>query len=200
MQWRVLESKKVLEDQWISVRADTCLRPDGSVVTPYYVIEGRDWCNVTAVSPSGLAVLVGEYRHGFGRTLLGLPGGLIDPEDATPERAAMRELAEEVGIAKTIHTCLLASMVVNPSTHTNVGHSFLAIVSEEAAREAKSIEPEIEIVIRPFPELLKEVIDGVSLFSGYDAASILRAAFRLRTLDMPVSRNLREILGCPNDT
>jgi ADP-ribose pyrophosphatase len=194
MSWRVITTKKVLEDQWISVRADTCLRADGSVVAPYYVIEGKDWCNVTAVTPSGHTILVREYRHAFGRTLVGLPGGLIDPDDPSPEQAAVRELAEEVGITKLISTCLLASMVVNPSTHTNVGYSFLAIVHEDSVREVRSIEPEIEVVIKPFTELLMEVIDGNSLFSGYDAASILRAGFRLMRLDMPISLEIRKVL------
>lgn len=194
MNWRVLNSQKIISDQWLTVRADTCRTSGGDIISPYYVIEGRDWCNVTAVSPSGQVVLVHEYRHGFGRRLLGLPGGLIDPEDHSPALAAQRELLEEVGISTLRSIELLAPMVVNPSTHTNTGYSFLAIVDDDEINNLSSREPDIEVHIQPFVDLVRDVIDGNITISGYDAASILRAAFSLSKKNIAAAGEIKKLV------
>ena len=41
--------------------------------------------------------MVNQYRHGIEQVGLELPGGLVDPQDASPEVAARRELLEETG-------------------------------------------------------------------------------------------------------
>src|SRR5215831_6741942 len=127
MEWELLSSVLIVDDPWLRVSADRCRRHDGSLVEPYYRIHGRDWVNVCPLFPDGTMALVREYRHGYGTVLPGLPGGLIDPGDADEAAAARRELREETGISAVLELVKTAAMVVNPSTHTNLGHSFLAI-------------------------------------------------------------------------
>ncbi len=44
--WKTLESKYILKDKWMTLRADRCETPDGVVVEPYYVQEPCDWVHI----------------------------------------------------------------------------------------------------------------------------------------------------------
>jgi len=179
MKWSTLSSRMVVDDQWMRLSADRCRRPNGTLVEPYYRIHGTDWVNVCPIFPDGTLVLVQEYRHGYGEILLGLPGGLIDEGDATEAVAARRELEEETGIGRVLSLIKTASMIVNPSTHTNLGHSFLALCDREGLSALRTDEPDIRLVAVDYLETVRQVISGAVLFSGYDAASLLRALFFL---------------------
>ncbi|MCO4893096.1 NUDIX hydrolase [Cupriavidus sp. WGtm5] len=179
--WNILASDDLVKDEWIHLSRHRCLRSDGSIVDPYYVINGRHWVNIMPVTRNGLVYLIREYRHGFGEILMGLPGGLID-EGESCAAAAVRELREETGLAACSPPLLTGAMVVNPSTHSNMGYSFLTLVTEPQCPLAASLEPDIEVVRYSLEELFDIVISGSQALSGYDAASILRGFFSLRKL------------------
>lgn len=177
MRWKTLSSRVIVDDEWLRLSADRCQRPNGTTIEPYYRIHGKDWVNVCPIFPDGTLVLVREYRHGYGDVLLGLPGGMIDAEDATPAIAAQRELREETGIHRILTLVQTGSMIVNPSTHTNVGHSFLALCDPHGRDDLCTVEPDIRLVAVDYLDAIGQVISGSTLFSGYDAASLLRALF-----------------------
>lgn len=180
MKWEVSERRSVVDNRWLKVTRDVCTRPDGSLVDGYYVVHGGNWVNVTPVTTEGQLVLVREYRHGFGEVLLGLPGGLIDDDDPSSCDAARRELAEEVHGLKVLLVEQTARMVVNPSTHTNTGYSCMALVAPIAsAKVIYSGEPDIEVELHDFCEIIVGALGDKTLMSGFDAASLLRAFFRL---------------------
>lgn len=183
MRWKTLSSRVIVDDQWLRLSADRCRRPNGTTIEPYYRIYGKDWVNVCPIFPDGTLVLVREYRHGYGDVLLGLPGGLIDAEDATPAIAAQRELHEETGIRRIFSLVQTGSMIVNPSTNTNVGHSFLALCDPDGRDDIGTAEPDIRLVSLDFIDTLQQVIFGEALFSGYDVASLLRALFTVCASD-----------------
>ena len=97
LRWRVTGSKRLIEDRWISLRADECLTPDGVRVAPYYVLDYPDFVHALAFDEAGRIVLVEQYRHGVGETTLELPGGIQDRGEADPVVTALRELREETG-------------------------------------------------------------------------------------------------------
>jgi ADP-ribose pyrophosphatase len=206
MRWKTLSSRVIVDDQWLRLSADRCQRPNGTTIEPYYRIHGKDWVNVCPIFPDGTLVLVREYRHGFGDMLLGLPGGLIDAEDATPAIAAQRELQEETGIRQILSLVQTGSMIVNPSTHTNVGHSFLALCDPDGRDDLGTAEPDIRLVSVDFLDTIRQVILGEVLFSGYDAASLLRALFavlgsgerRFETLRHRVATVFQQQVGFAN--
>jgi hypothetical protein len=37
--WQLLKSEYLIQDQWLSLRADTCQLPNGRTIAPYYVLE-----------------------------------------------------------------------------------------------------------------------------------------------------------------
>jgi 8-oxo-dGTP pyrophosphatase MutT (NUDIX family) len=55
------------------------------------------WVMVLALTPQREVVMVRQYRHGIEEICLELPGGLLDPGDASAEITAQRELLEETG-------------------------------------------------------------------------------------------------------
>ena len=123
--WRVDASKTVLQDRWINVRADDCVTPGGHHIAPYYVLTYPDWVHVVALTAANELVLVEQYRHGIGKSVLELPGGMIDPADATPLAAGRRELREETGHAGSTWQPL-GALYPNPAIQTNRCHGFLA--------------------------------------------------------------------------
>ncbi len=124
--WRVIRSETLLQDRWLHLRADHCVTPTGTDISPYYVLSYPDWVHVVAITEAGSLVLVRQYRHAAGEVFLELPGGAADPEDASLEHAARRELEEETGFTakRWQHVISLHS---NPATHTNRVHFFLAL-------------------------------------------------------------------------
>ncbi len=123
--WQVTKSDYVLQDRWITVRADTCTTPAGHIIEPYYVLEYPVWVNVVALTADDQVILVRQYRHGLGTTILGLPSGTVEPSDPSPLEAGKRELCEETGYLSddVIETGTLSA---NPATHTNLTHCYLA--------------------------------------------------------------------------
>lgn len=84
-----------MKDRWLKLRADSCLRPDGTPVAPYYVTEADEWVSILALVGNRI-IVIHEYHHGATVVGPGLPGGAVDAGES-PVEAAQRELAEETG-------------------------------------------------------------------------------------------------------
>jgi len=97
MGWQTLRSRVAYENNWIRVREDAVLRPDGSPGI-YGVVEVRaPAVFVVPVTAAGEVVLVEVDRYTIGRVSLEVPAGGTDGQD--PLVAAARELQEETGLA-----------------------------------------------------------------------------------------------------
>lgn len=124
--WTVVGSDQLLKDPWIDLRADVCRTPSGAEIAPYYVLSYSDWVHIVAITTDDELVLVRQYRHGVGKWVTELPGGMADPGDPSLAEAAARELLEETGYRAKEAPQLIASLDANPATHTNRVHTFLA--------------------------------------------------------------------------
>jgi ADP-ribose pyrophosphatase YjhB (NUDIX family) len=133
--WQTISSRTVLADRWINLRADDCRTGEGMPIAPYYVLTYPDFVNVVALTPDNHIVLVEQYRHGAGVSVLELPGGMMDPGDADPVAAAQRELREETGFAGATWQ-RVSSLYPNPATQTNLSHTVLAMGCHLAGNKA----------------------------------------------------------------
>ena len=181
--WTVRASCSIHRDRWLSVRADDCVTGRGVEVSPYYVLEYRDWVQVVALDSDDHVILVRQYRHGLGAVTLELPAGGMEPGETDPLAAAARELAEETGYVAE-HLRLVGSVSPNPATHTNRAHTVLALGARRL-REPRP-DPAEDILVERMP--CRMAVD-VALAGGIDSAihvsallTAMRAAGKL-TLD-----------------
>lgn len=158
LDWKLLESKYLLRNEWISVRADKCEMGNGRLVDPYYIMESGDYVNIVPVTATGEVLLARIYRHGAKQTLLETPGGLIDAGE-TPLDAARRELLEETGCACD-DIRLIGSGFPDPARMSCRAYYFLATgVVETAVPNWDELE-EMELLKMPIDEVKKHLFAG----------------------------------------
>ena len=123
--WTILHSEYLIRRPWLTARRDHVRLPDGTENPDHSVLEYPDWVNVIARTQAGRFVLIRQYRHGLRQTAYEVCAGCIDPEDASPEVAARRELMEETGYGGGTWK-LLPVICGNPSTTNNLTYCFVA--------------------------------------------------------------------------
>jgi 8-oxo-dGTP pyrophosphatase MutT (NUDIX family) len=171
--WTTESSTTLVADEWLTLRADTCRTEEGRVVEPYYVIEAPTWVSVLALTPDRRAVLVDEYRHGAGVVGLGLPGGVMDPEDPSPMDAAARELREETGYVPG-QIVEVGRGWANWASHSNEVVYFLATDCVRVGEPDDG--EELEVVLHD----LDAVLRGGMLQQSFHQANLHLALERMR--------------------
>ncbi|MCD6420125.1 MAG: NUDIX hydrolase [Synergistetes bacterium] len=174
LKWKLLGSRHVLQDKWISVRADICQMPNGRVVEPFYVIEYPTWVAAVALTRSREILLVRQYRHGVGEVTLELPAGTVDEVDLSPANAMRRELLEETGY-RGDKFLQIGRFSVNPSNQNNLTIAFFVEDVEKASEPSLDDTEEIEVILLPFCEVFELIKEG-KFFNSAHIASILLAA------------------------
>ena len=179
--WTVKASRRVLDDKWLKVRADTCETADGVEVSPYFVLEYPDWVHIVAIDTEDHLILVEQYRHGLGRICLELPAGGIDPSDADPLAAGRRELREETGYGAEAWR-YVGKLSPNPANQGNFCHVVLATGATLQGATLDDPTEEIRVVRVPLDEAVRMALDG-KLIQAMHVANLflaLSAAGRLK--------------------
>lgn len=95
--WQKLHSKAVGDFRIFTIRSDRKVSPRTGKEHDFYVIDCVNWVNVIALTPDRQLVMIEQHRHGSDTVELEIPGGMMDPHDASPAAAGLRELREETG-------------------------------------------------------------------------------------------------------
>lgn len=154
LRWQTVGSRIIVSDRWAHLRADQCVTPNGAPLEPYYVLEYPDWVSVQATDEDGKAILVREYRHGASCVGLGLVGGGIQPSDASPTEAAIRELVEETGY-QADDIVALGSAYANWGNQNNRVHYFLARGCQLTSKVSFDPAEQCELVIEDVSKLFE---------------------------------------------
>ncbi len=156
--WRQLDSRRLASTPVFALDAHRRASSETGREAEFYVLDAPDWVNVVAVTDDRRVVLVEQYRHGVERVTLEIPGGMIDPDDVSPEAAARRELLEETGYASD-RWALLGAVDPNPAIQSNRCFLFLARDARRVAEPAPDGNEELNVHVVTtveIPELVRE--------------------------------------------
>lgn len=181
MNWKTISSEYLFKDTWFTVRKDVCEKPDGKIVSPYYVYEFPTWVSAVAITEDNKIVMVRQYRHAIGETIIEIPGGCVDDTDSSFETAVARELMEETGYAFSTYE-YLGKISPNPSTNNNWMHMFLATGGKKVKEQQLDHNEEIEVVLVSINEL-KQLLNEHRILQAMHVTTIMYALKKLGELN-----------------
>jgi 8-oxo-dGTP pyrophosphatase MutT (NUDIX family) len=170
--WKVVSSRYVIRDPWMTLRADHCEMASGVTLNPYYVQEPPDWVHVVAFDSQERILIIRQYRHGDGLVSSGLPCGAVESGEA-PAQAARRELLEETGYTPEVLSPLPV-LSPNPACYSNKIHAFVAKGAERVREQNLDETEEIEFEFLTIPAVLS-LIDAGGFPQALHAASLFLA-------------------------
>lgn len=180
LSWKVLSSSYLFKDLWFTVRKDKCITPENTIVDPYYVYEFPTWVTVVALTEDNKVIMVRQYRHALGETLMEIPGGCVDDTDKTLEEAAARELLEETGYICDQYD-YLGKISANPSTNNNIMHMYLARNGKKVKEQELDHNEEIEVYLLSIEEI-KELLKSNQILQAMHATCLFYALNKLEEL------------------
>ncbi len=146
--WETVGSEPAGNFRVFTIRSDRRVSPRTKRVHDFYVIDCVDWVNVIATTASGDFVMVEQYRHGSNTVELEIPGGMIDPTDASPVIAGVRELREETGFEGE-NPCVIGEVFPNPAIMSN--RCFTVLVENCVWRQPVHLDDGEDVLTRLVP-------------------------------------------------
>jgi ADP-ribose pyrophosphatase len=182
LKWKTIKSDYLFKDLWFTVRTDTCERPDGQLVSPYYVYEFPTWVTALALTEDGKVIMERQYRHGIGEVNYEIPGGCVDDTDASLQDAIARELLEETGYEFSNYE-YLGKTCANPSTNNNWMHMYLATGGKLVKHQELDDNEDIEIHLFTMDEL-KALLNEGQIIQSMHVTAIFYALKKLEELSL----------------
>ena len=167
---RTVSSRRVYEGRILSLRVDMVTLPGGGQATREIVEHGESVV-VVAVTDEDEVVLVRQYRHAVGQTLLEAPAGGLEKGES-PEVAAAREMREDTGYeAEKLER--LGGFWMAPGFCTEYMHVYLATGLTQG--EATPEEDERIVVERVPLAKVRELIREGEIQDAKSVAALLMA-------------------------
>lgn len=171
--WKTTSSRTVYQNNWISVREDEVIRPDGNPGI-YGVIYIRPSVGVLALNERDEVVLVGQWRYSVNRYSWELPRGGSHPgEEQDMLSVAKRELVEETGV-QAAHWQFLGTVDNGNGVANDVQSLYLAT---SLSYTEMNLDPEEDITVewKPFEDVLEMAMSG-GITEVCSVAAILKVA------------------------
>ena len=158
----------------LSVHVDTVLLPNGNTSTRE-VVDHVDGVAVLPLDERNNVLTVTQYRYVFGRTLLEIPAGKLDPGE-DPVTGALRELKEETGAVPDTFLPL-GRIIPAPGCYGEVLHLFLA---KGLHMEEQHLDPDefLNVERIPFSEMVHRCLNG-EIEDAKTVAAVLKAKLLL---------------------
>lgn len=160
-EWQVTATTTPFRGNKTSVRTDSVVMPDGTVVTRDYQVHPGSVA-VLALDGEGRVLVLRQYRHPVRHKLWEIPAGLLDVPGENPLHAAQRELYEEAHV-KAEDWRVLADVYTTPGGCDEAVRVFLArdLSEAEGARyEVSEEEADMELARVPLGDLVRGALAG----------------------------------------
>ena len=171
---KTLRREEKFAGKILSVHVDEVLLPNGNTSTRE-VVEHVDGVAVLPLDGENNVLTVTQYRYVFGRTLLEIPAGKLDPGEE-PETGALRELREETGAVPEVFQPL-GRILPAPGCYTETLHLYLA---RGLRMEEQCLDPDefLNVERIPFDEMVRRCLDG-EIEDAKTVAAVLMAKVTL---------------------
>lgn len=156
--WKILDSRYVVRDPWMTLRADRCETGNGVLVDPYYVQEPPDWVQIVAFDRHDRVLITRQYRHGSALICTEFPCGAVEPGEE-PAQAARRELLEETGCTAQ-ELWPLSSLSPNPARYSNKIYAFVATDTRHVQAQTLDKTEDIEFGFLTLSEVFSLIDQG----------------------------------------
>ena len=153
-----------------TVHTDRVLLPNGNT-SFREVVEHMDGVAVLPLDERNNVLTVTQYRYVFGRTLLEIPAGKLDPGE-DPVSGALRELKEETGAVPDTFLPL-GHIIPAPGCYSEILHLFLA---RGLHMEEQHLDPDefLNVERIPFDEMVHRCMSG-EIEDAKTIAAVLKA-------------------------
>ena len=183
MSWKILSSEYLTDKPFFTARKDRCETETGKIIPEYYVVELDPTLCALAITEDNYAVMVTQYRHPVKKTMLEVPGGFVDKNEA-PEKAIARELLEETGYEFARYE-LVGEVTANPGVLDNYTKLYLATGGRKIAEQKLDDNEEIKVVLVPLDELTEMLLQN-KIEQSLHANCIFYALIKLGKLKITV--------------
>lgn len=171
---KTLRREDKFQGRILQVHVDEVLLPNGHTSTRE-VVDHVDGVAVLALDDDNQALTVTQYRYVFGKNLLELPAGKLDPGE-DPVTGALRELKEETGAVPGEFRSL-GRIIPAPGCYGETLHLFLA---RGLKMEEQALDPDefLNVERIPFDEMVERCLSG-EIEDGKTVAAVLKAKLLL---------------------
>ena len=173
--WKTLDSRLIYENEWIRLREDRVIRPDGNPGI-YGVVETRIATGTVAITEDNQVYLVGQYRYPTNHYSWEIVEGGTDGDESALE-AAQRELHEEAGLVAKEWRQLGAEIHLSNCFSSEVCYLYIARGLTQVESRPDGTE-KLQVRRLPFKEAVSlvhsgEIKDAVSIMGLMRAERIL---------------------------
>lgn len=102
--WKLLDTRKIFDSQWLSLENRSYELPNGTVKNDYLHLNRSNYVLIMVLDAQRRLLVERQYRRGVDDFVYELPAGWIEKGES-PAEAAKRELFEETGIHGFGDTC-----------------------------------------------------------------------------------------------
>ena len=156
---RLIKSQPIFQGRVVNLRVDTTELSKGgrAVEASREVVEHAQTIVVVPLDGQGNVILVEQYRHAAGESLLEAPAGGME-EGETPEEAVTRELQEETGYAPgTLER--LSGFWIAPGWCNEYMHAYIAR-DLRPSRLPQDADEDVWVTPVPFDEIVGLIQQG----------------------------------------
>lgn len=174
---KTVQTKSIYNGKIISLQVDDVELPDGNH-SKRELVKHPGAVALIPITDEGKLILVKQYRKALERTIVEIPAGRIEPNEA-PELTAIRELEEETGFG-TNDITYIQSFATSPGFADEIIHLYLAKDLYTIENPADGDEDEfIELLEISIAEAEEMVATG-EIYDAKTAFAVLYAKHELK--------------------